>query len=214
MQIGQATKRTWRNAENGAVVALTQDANGRWWMAWWTQGAPVRHDSLGFGLADADYAASRANGKALTLDATELQSTGRQFCRKCRRNAIPAVTLTFDGGTRRLHWCDNCVSDADAYRSDADQPTPPPCDSPSPLHCWNDTHRCRRHADGDETTQMASPLAAAAQSTDGLSRSATLTMPTDAQGRKLREAMTMTMAGMLWRACCGAVRPTSAATPP
>lgn len=39
----------------------------------------------------------------------------RQVCRKCLRSCIPAVTLTFDCDTRRLHWCSNCVIDAVKY---------------------------------------------------------------------------------------------------
>jgi hypothetical protein len=44
----------------------------------------------------------------------------RQFCRKSIHSAVPAVTLTFDGGTRRLHWCADHAADADRYRDQAD----------------------------------------------------------------------------------------------
>jgi hypothetical protein len=48
----------------------------------------------------------------------------RQFCRFGVTNgtvhsAVPARTLTFQGGGR-LHWCAEHVSDADRYVSDAD----------------------------------------------------------------------------------------------
>lgn len=43
----------------------------------------------------------------------------RQTCRKCLRSCIPAVTLTFDGGARRLHWCEAHRADADRYREQA-----------------------------------------------------------------------------------------------
>jgi hypothetical protein len=45
----------------------------------------------------------------------------RQFCRKGIHNAIPAVTLTFDNGTRRLHWCADHQGDAVQYRNQADK---------------------------------------------------------------------------------------------
>lgn len=44
----------------------------------------------------------------------------RQFCRKGAHGCIPAVTLTFDGGKRQLHWCAEHAADADAYRASAD----------------------------------------------------------------------------------------------
>lgn len=45
----------------------------------------------------------------------------RQFCRKCVQSTVPAVTLTFDNGARRLHWCAKDVDDAMAYRPTADR---------------------------------------------------------------------------------------------
>jgi hypothetical protein len=45
----------------------------------------------------------------------------RQFCRKCQHTCSPAVTLTFDGGARRLHWCADHARDAERYRPDSDQ---------------------------------------------------------------------------------------------
>ncbi len=50
-------------------------------------------------------------------------TTGRQFCRTGIHSAVPAVTLTFDGGTRRLHWCAEHTADADPYRASADPDT-------------------------------------------------------------------------------------------
>lgn len=44
----------------------------------------------------------------------------RQFCRKCFKSSLPAVTLTFDNGTRRLHWCAEHTDDAERYRPDSD----------------------------------------------------------------------------------------------
>jgi len=44
----------------------------------------------------------------------------RQFCRKCLTSCTPAVTLTFDNPTRRLHWCAEHTADADRYRDSAD----------------------------------------------------------------------------------------------
>jgi hypothetical protein len=46
--------------------------------------------------------------------------SGVQFCRKCVQKCIPAVTLTFGGGARRLHWCAEHAADADQYRAAAD----------------------------------------------------------------------------------------------
>lgn len=53
----------------------------------------------------------------------------RQFCRKCLRNFVPAVTVTrtwtFPGTlyeepvTTSLHWCAVCVTDAEQYRGGA-----------------------------------------------------------------------------------------------
>lgn len=48
----------------------------------------------------------------------------RQCCRKCLCSTIPAVTLTFDHGTRALHWCADCADDADKYRDQADSTEP------------------------------------------------------------------------------------------
>jgi hypothetical protein len=60
-----------------------------------------------------------AHAEALEMDAA--QDTGHQFCRTGAHSAVPAVTLTFDGGARRLHWCSEHASDADAYRASSDQ---------------------------------------------------------------------------------------------
>jgi hypothetical protein len=46
----------------------------------------------------------------------------RQCCRKCLNTCTPAVTLTFDGGTRRLHWCETHRDDSLSYVSQADIP--------------------------------------------------------------------------------------------
>jgi hypothetical protein len=51
---------------------------------------------------------------------TTTPKPARQFCRKGIHSCIPAVTLTFDGGARRLHWCAEHAADADRYRSSAD----------------------------------------------------------------------------------------------
>jgi hypothetical protein len=40
----------------------------------------------------------------------------RQFCRKGIHTCVPAVTLTFDNGARRLHWCAEHAGYADRYR--------------------------------------------------------------------------------------------------
>lgn len=45
----------------------------------------------------------------------------REFCRKCLMGCIPVVTLTFDNGARRLHWCAEHVEDAERYRPTSDQ---------------------------------------------------------------------------------------------
>lgn len=45
----------------------------------------------------------------------------RQFCRKGIHTCIPAVTLTFGDGARRLHWCAEHADDAEAYRPSSDQ---------------------------------------------------------------------------------------------
>lgn len=44
----------------------------------------------------------------------------RQFCRRGIHSAVPAVTLTFDNGARRLHWCAEHAADAEQYRGQAD----------------------------------------------------------------------------------------------
>lgn len=51
---------------------------------------------------------------------TETSKTQRQFCRKSLHSCVPAVTLTFDDGTRRLHWCADHAEDAENYRADSD----------------------------------------------------------------------------------------------
>lgn len=58
---------------------------------------------------------------ATTLVDGQLAEPKRQFCRKGIHTAIPAVTLTFDGGARRLHWCAEHAADADGYRDSSDQ---------------------------------------------------------------------------------------------
>jgi hypothetical protein len=45
----------------------------------------------------------------------------RQFCRTTIHDCAPAVTLTFDNGARRLHWCADHAADADRYRPHSDQ---------------------------------------------------------------------------------------------
>lgn len=45
----------------------------------------------------------------------------RQFCRVGAHGCTPTVTLTFDNGTRRLHWCAEHAADAERYRKQADQ---------------------------------------------------------------------------------------------
>jgi hypothetical protein len=50
---------------------------------------------------------------------TETQTVKRQFCRKGFHSCVPAVTLTFDGGARRLHWCAEHAADAEQYRDQA-----------------------------------------------------------------------------------------------
>lgn len=42
----------------------------------------------------------------------------RQFCRVNAHDCLPAVTLTFDGGVRALHWCTEHAADAERYRND------------------------------------------------------------------------------------------------
>lgn len=44
----------------------------------------------------------------------------RQCCRRGGHTCIPAVTLTFDNGARRLHWCAEHADDAEAYRASSD----------------------------------------------------------------------------------------------
>lgn len=46
--------------------------------------------------------------------------TIREFCRKGQHSCTPAVTLTFDNGARRLHWCSDHAADANRYRDQAD----------------------------------------------------------------------------------------------
>lgn len=41
----------------------------------------------------------------------------RQFCRKCLKSCIPAITKTWNNPTRRLHWCNNCAADSLNYLS-------------------------------------------------------------------------------------------------
>jgi hypothetical protein len=58
---------------------------------------------------------------ALRINAAMGDPKRRQFCRKCIRPALPAATLTFDDGARRLHWCIEHARDADRYRDQSDQ---------------------------------------------------------------------------------------------
>lgn len=44
----------------------------------------------------------------------------REYCRRGIHDCTPAVTLTFDDGRRRLHWCAEHAADADRYRYQAD----------------------------------------------------------------------------------------------
>jgi hypothetical protein len=50
-----------------------------------------------------------------------MRNQPRQFCRTGIHTCTPAVTLTFDGGTRRLHWCAEHAADAEPYRASSDQ---------------------------------------------------------------------------------------------
>lgn len=45
----------------------------------------------------------------------------RQVCRKCLGSCEPSVTLTFDSGTRRLHWCAECTDGSSEYYDQSDQ---------------------------------------------------------------------------------------------
>lgn len=56
-----------------------------------------------------------------TTQNTSNQTTKRQFCRTGIHTCIPAVTLTWDGGARRLHWCAKHAADAEAYRPSSEQ---------------------------------------------------------------------------------------------
>lgn len=53
-----------------------------------------------------------------------LRAEPRQFCRKGAHTCAPAVTLTFDNGTRRLHWCAEHAAAAEQYRSTSDRAAP------------------------------------------------------------------------------------------
>lgn len=53
------------------------------------------------------------------------QAPDRQFCRKGIHSCVPAVTLTFDGGRGRLHWCAEHAGDAEKYRASSDQAVAP-----------------------------------------------------------------------------------------
>lgn len=53
----------------------------------------------------------------------------RQFCRKAIHACTPAVTLTFDGGARRLHWCTEHADDAEGYRDQSDQASETPVET-------------------------------------------------------------------------------------
>lgn len=44
----------------------------------------------------------------------------RQFCRKGIHSCTPFVTLTYNGGTGRLHWCAEHLADAEHYAHDHD----------------------------------------------------------------------------------------------
>ena len=63
---------------------------------------------------------------------TQRPKIKRQFCRTCLRSCVPAATLTFDDGARRLHWCADHASDADPYRESSDQAAPIITDFPNP----------------------------------------------------------------------------------
>lgn len=50
----------------------------------------------------------------------------RQFCRfgvvaGTPHSSVPALTLTFDSDTRRLHWCAEHVADAARYAPESDE---------------------------------------------------------------------------------------------
>lgn len=59
------------------------------------------------------------------LDSGATEPAKRQFCRKCQRSSVPAVTLTFEQGQRRLHWCAEHIEDAERYRPGSDQAIKP-----------------------------------------------------------------------------------------
>jgi hypothetical protein len=61
-----------------------------------------------------------ADGHTEPHDVRGADAPKRQCCRKCLNTCIPAVTLTFDGGTRRLHWCEAHREDARGYVLSAD----------------------------------------------------------------------------------------------
>jgi hypothetical protein len=45
----------------------------------------------------------------------------QQFCRAEVHSCIPAITLTFNNGASRLHWCADHAEDADRYWNHSDQ---------------------------------------------------------------------------------------------
>lgn len=86
------------------------------------------------------------------MDGLDLAKFKRQFCRVCLASSVPAVTLTFDNGERRLHWCAEHIDDAERYRAHSDQATPAAstyavdvpvdyqrCEKPEPhsAHAWS-----------------------------------------------------------------------------
>lgn len=68
-----------------------------------------------------------------TTNTSGLTMEQRQFCRKHIHTCIPAVTLTFDDGARRLHWCAEHAADAESYRDHSDQRVIPAHDGPAHL---------------------------------------------------------------------------------
>lgn len=82
-------------------------------------------DEVGYELA-AEVAAEHRAETAYRLglvppEVTAMVARRRaQVCRQCLQTCIPAVTLTFGGGARRLHWCADHAFHADQYRATAD----------------------------------------------------------------------------------------------
>ncbi len=76
---------------------------------------------------------------------TRVAPSGRQFCRKGPHSCTPAVSLSFEGGTRWLHWCAEHADDASRYQADAD-PAPGRV-APSVAHRFDDRRIIRWNPD-------------------------------------------------------------------